>query len=742
MKTAKPTLSPWKNLLFACVAFSGFFALLELALMLAGVKPAAAVADPYIGFSGLPLYVPHGDSLTTAPAKTVWFNPQVFARRKPASAYRIFAVGGSTTYGRPYEDAHSFSGWLRELAPLADPSREWEVINAGGVSYASYRVASVMEELADYEPDLFIVYSGNNEFLERRTYSKLIEAPAAVLKAGGVLSRTRIYAFGQSLLAPPTKRLPGAELAAEVDTALAHSVGPEDYFRDDQFREQVVGHYRYNLRRMARIARDAGAQILFVTPASNLKDISPFKSQPSAGLTSQERGRVSTLLAEAAALDPREALGRLDEAIELDPRYAESHYARGRVLAELGRDAAAKQAFTRALVEDVCPLRALPSMVEAVREAAAETAAPLVDFAAYMERSSPGGIAGADRFLDHVHLTIDGYRELALLLVDSLEREGLFRRSANWNEVALAAVRQRVEARLDRAAYGRSLHNLARVLGWAGKVEEAARVARQSLEEVGDDTEAYSALARGAAARGRGAEAIEYFRRAIDLQPNNSEALTSLAAQLFKQGGADEALSLLQRALRADPGNVEAYVLRGSIRSWEGDSAAAVENYLDALRVSPRSLAALNNLGVELSAEGRLDEAVTRFEQALQIDPRFVDALNNLGQALTRLGRLDQAKARLERAIEISPATAALHYNLGVALQTGGEIESAVEQYAQALEIDPGMAKVHQKLGLALIDIGRTEEAPRHLRRFLELNPQFASEHPEVGELFDQLSEP
>ncbi len=708
MKTAKPTLSPWKNLLFACVAFSGFFALLELALMLAGVKPAAAVADPYIGFSGLPLYVPHGDSLTTAPAKTVWFNPQVFARRKPASAYRIFAVGGSTTYGRPYEDAHSFSGWLRELAPLADPSREWEVINAGGVSYASYRVASVMEELADYEPDLFIVYSGHNEFLERRTYSKLIEAPAAVLKAGGVLSRTRIYAFGQSLLAPPTKRLPGAELAAEVDTALAHSVGPEDYFRDDQFREQVVGHYRYNLRRMARIARDAGAQILFVTPASNLKDISPFKSQPSAGLTSQERGRVSTLLAEAAALDPREALGRLDEAIELDPRYAESHYARGRVLAELGRDAAAKQAFTRALVEDVCPLRALPSMVEAVREAAAETAAPLVDFAAYMERSSPGGIAGADRFLDHVHLTIDGYRELALLLVDSLEREGLFRRSANWNEVALAAVRQRVEARLDRAAYGRSLHN----------------------------------LARGAAARGRGAEAIEYFRRAIDLQPNNSEALTSLAAQLFKQGGADEALSLLQRALRADPGNVEAYVLRGSIRSWEGDSAAAVENYLDALRVSPRSLAALNNLGVELSAEGRLDEAVTRFEQALQIDPRFVDALNNLGQALTRLGRLDQAKARLERAIEISPATAALHYNLGVALQTGGEIESAVEQYAQALEIDPGMAKVHQKLGLALIDIGRTEEAPRHLRRFLELNPQFASEHPEVGELLDQLSEP
>lgn len=742
MKPAKQTLSPWKNLLFACLAFGGFFALVELALMLAGVKPAAAVSDPYIGFSGLPLYVQQGDSMTTAPAKTVWFNPQVFPRRKSAGAYRVFAVGGSTTYGRPYEDAHSFSGWLRELAPLADPRREWEVINAGGVSYASYRVASVMEELANYEPDLFIVYTGHNEFLERRTYSGLIDAPTAVLEAGGVLSRTRIYAFGQSLLAPPQTRLPGAELAAEVDTALAHSVGPEDYFRDDQFREQVVGHYRYNLRRMVRIARDAGARILFVTPASNLRSISPFKSQSGAGLTSQQRGRVSTLLAEAAGLDPREALVRLDEAIELDPRYAESHYARGHVLAELGRDTEAKLAFTRALEEDVCPLRALPSMVEAVRDVAAETRAPLVDFKAYMERSSPGGIAGADRFLDHVHLTIDGYRELALLLVDALEREGLFRRSDNWNEVALADVRQRVEARLDRAAYGRSLRNLARVLGWAGKAEEAARVAQQALEEIGDDAEAYSALARAAAARGLRVEAIEHFRKAIDLDPNNSDTLTRLAAQVLKQGGVDEALSLLQKALRSDASNVEAYVLRGSILASEGDSAAAVENYLDAIRVSPRSLAALNNLGVALAAEGRLDEAVTRFEQALQIDPRFVDASSNLGQALTTLGQLDQAKARLENAIEIGPATAALHYNLGVALQTGGEVESAVEQYARALEIDPDMAEAHQKLGLALIDIGRAKEAPPHLRRFLELNPQFASEHPEVGELLDQLSEP
>ena len=93
-------------------------------------------------------------------------------------------MGGSTTYGRPFDDATSFCGWLRELLPVADPSRQWELINAGGISYASYRVAALMEELADYQPDVFIVYSGQNEFLERRTYSGIIEMPAPVRGSG------------------------------------------------------------------------------------------------------------------------------------------------------------------------------------------------------------------------------------------------------------------------------------------------------------------------------------------------------------------------------------------------------------------------------------------------------------------------------------------------------------------------------------------------------------------------------
>ena len=67
------------------------------------------------------------------------------------------------------------------------------MINAGGISFASYRVAMLMNELSRYQPDLFIVYSGQNEFLEQRSYGGLIDLPVWMLNLNAALSGTRTY---------------------------------------------------------------------------------------------------------------------------------------------------------------------------------------------------------------------------------------------------------------------------------------------------------------------------------------------------------------------------------------------------------------------------------------------------------------------------------------------------------------------------------------------------------------------
>ena len=158
-----------KNVLFTFIIVTGFFGASELILASMGVTPVLLTDDPFVGFAeNVPQFVETTAAdgsviLRTANNKRGLFNYQEFPKEKAGNGYRIFCMGGSTTYGRPYYDKVSFCGWLREYLKAADPLRNWEVINAGGISFASYRVAKLMAELKHYQPDLFIVYSGDRK---------------------------------------------------------------------------------------------------------------------------------------------------------------------------------------------------------------------------------------------------------------------------------------------------------------------------------------------------------------------------------------------------------------------------------------------------------------------------------------------------------------------------------------------------------------------------------------------------
>jgi hypothetical protein len=204
----------WKKVGFSLIATVGFFLILEAVLAVAGVRPLLYDEDPFVGFSGVvPLFVERtGEDgirvMATAENRLHLFNRQQFPVRKSPGTTRIFCLGGSTTYGHPYVDSTSFAGWLREFLPAADGSRRWEVINAGGISYASYRVTLLMEELVRYQPDLFIVYCGHNEFLEARTYHSMLATPAPIRDLHSRLAATRTFSVLQRLIRRDAARNP------------------------------------------------------------------------------------------------------------------------------------------------------------------------------------------------------------------------------------------------------------------------------------------------------------------------------------------------------------------------------------------------------------------------------------------------------------------------------------------------------------------------------------------------------
>ncbi len=157
----------------------------ELVLRLCVPAPAVGLDDPYISFSGLrPLFVldSTGSRFETAENRLTYFCPQSFAAAKSPETFRVFCLGGSTVQGRPYSVETSFTTWLELNLRAARPSADWEVVNCGGISYATYRLVPIMRELLGYEPDLFIICTGHNEFLEDRTYRRLKRTPRTLIR--------------------------------------------------------------------------------------------------------------------------------------------------------------------------------------------------------------------------------------------------------------------------------------------------------------------------------------------------------------------------------------------------------------------------------------------------------------------------------------------------------------------------------------------------------------------------------
>ncbi len=485
-----PTLKNWKKTCFAMLATVLFFVALEGTLALLGVRPTLADRDPYVGFeSSLPLFVERARNgepgLETAANKLPYFNAQRFSKDKAPNTVRVFCLGGSTTFGRPFDDRTSFAAWLRELLPLTDGTKQWEVINAGGVSYASYRVAAVMDELAQYSPDLFIVYTGHNEFLEERTYRDLKNASASFRSLTLPLARSRSFTIARKLFASERSgSQPDSLLPAEVDAILDHSVGPDSYRRDDALKSQVLEHFEFNLHRMIDTAQAAGAQLVLVTPATNMKDSSPFKSESSVNLDKAQQQRWAQLVATA---ETAEAEGDLEAALsswkglsEIDSARADVHFRIGKVLHAQGQFAEARESFQRAIDEDVCPLRAIHEIQQSVEQVAIERRIPLVDFHSIVSNAcidlyghnSPG----REFFLDHVHPTINGHRLLSLALVEAMSRSGVVTGAGQLSEQMVAAATQQIESRIDYELQARALTNLGKFSAGRGSKTKRDRL--------------------------------------------------------------------------------------------------------------------------------------------------------------------------------------------------------------------------------------------------------------------------
>ena len=587
---ARRQLSLRKRLVFGALLTGFFLFVMEFLLAVSGVKPRYLTADPFVGFDrGSPLFVPAagGDILRTNPAKLSYFNDQRFPAAKSSKTYRIFCLGGSTTFGHPYHDATSFTGWLRARLQDADPERDWQVINCGGISYASYRICHLMQELAQYQPDMFIFYEGHNEFLEERTYGDLKRRSPVKQVADLIVTRTRIGACFDSMLRGPEGHRPDNVLSSEVDAILDRSAGPEKYHRDPQWRRGVVEHFRHSLDRACAIARGAGAGIVFVKPASNHRDFSPFKSESSElDLADANQWKLSISDGRNFRGTQRfaESASSFVAAARLDSQHALTQWEAGEALFLAGQKREAREYFVKAIDEDICPLRATSTICAAVEDAARRNSVPCIDFPKLiedqLEESAGHRIPGGESFLDHVHPTIEQNRRLAWALYDQLAELGVAPRKQSDANV-VERVSSTVLDGIDPKQQALALVQVVQVLSWAGKNSEALQLTQRAEEICPGLSEVVSYRGRLLEKAGEHEQAFDCHVEAVRRNPKDSLAGFRLGSAYLRRKDFESARRCFDNAVRDTPVQAPA-VFQYQLHLALGNSHAGLKRWHDA----------------------------------------------------------------------------------------------------------------------------------------------------------------
>ena len=430
------------------------FLALELALVILDVANPSLADDPLSGFSqsGRLFELDQRDEVyRTATARGLFFGDQEFAAEKPEDGFRVFCLGGSTVRGRPFTTESSFTRWLDlELADRSE-GRTIEAVNCGGLSYASYRLRPIVAEVLRYRPDLIVVATGHNEFLEDRSYRGLKDRNAAVawLEDRAMSLRTVTWCRRWLQSDEPEKQSEGPE---EVQARLDEQRGFASYFRDAEWQDEVVSQYVESLKAMIAACRRAEVPLVLVRLGSNLRDCPPFKSEHRDGITPGELSTWQAAMdAGVVATDERrldQALMAFREAEEIDDQFALVAWRIARTLDRLGRPEEAATAYRRARDLDVCPLRMITRLDKSLQRVASQSGTPLVDAAGAIEADSDDGLPGSDWYVDHVHPTLRGHQRIAELLVEEIGRGG-------WLELSAAATAARV--RLNRRRHFRRL---------------------------------------------------------------------------------------------------------------------------------------------------------------------------------------------------------------------------------------------------------------------------------------------
>ena len=350
----------------------------------------------------------HDEPITSAgpTADTVIFGgPDLVALRQPAGL-RIFFFGGSATEGYHMTPWSGFAGWYERLLRQMLPNTPIEVINLGAGGEASRQVAELVQATAQQNvANLFVVYSGNNEYYELRALKNALPGfDASIELARRRLSGLHLYRYLRSMMLPAGQTLAPDQTVQPIDNIEVEI--------DQDERELGVLLYGEHVQSIIDAAQSAGVPLMLSTVADQMRsfafhgDPPPLSPGVSEGVSRLDQAGLNR----DAAM---EALSRFEDALHTQA----DHHAVARLLDRGQHWDLARKHYLKAEYLDPRPRRSNEPMRSLLKRVAAENNTPVCDTANLLAEQSRGGITGEDFFIDPCHPNPLGHQRLAEILL-------------------------------------------------------------------------------------------------------------------------------------------------------------------------------------------------------------------------------------------------------------------------------------------------------------------------------------
>jgi tetratricopeptide (TPR) repeat protein len=262
-----------------------------------------------------------------------------------------------------------------------------------------------------------------------------------------------------------------------------------------------------------------------------------------------------------------------------------------------------------------------------------------------------------------------------------------------WRELAaqLFAAGEILEGDAAYARYGRLARDPpeladARVALADNRLEAAAAVVRQRLQQVPHDVVALRMLADIAVRRDEDAETERRLTECLEQAPGYAGARYDLAVLLHAQQRNSEVLPLVERLLATEPRNIDYLSLKAQALRLVGSSHQAVALMEQAVADHPGEDRAWLLCGHLLREVGQQARAIEMYRRALVVRPGSGRAYSSLANLKTfRFSDADRAamQEQLARSAPRSADRTHLEFALGAALEDEGQFAASFEHYSR-----------------------------------------------------------